>query len=281
MTLESAILILLPPAVVSQPEVVQGLLEEFKQVSGASNEAIHNQVLDRITQEAVKLPDSKFERVHLLGDSTTTLDSRTLELLFASMAPGAHLSGPIDLSDPLPGLMVGFEQTDDGKQLRKPDSKGVTPVAVSFKKKANGEGKKKMFQFKRLNDIHLDDDDDIIDENALLDDGDLPPTIVIPAKCDPGNGKKRRKACKDCTCGLKELEQEQIEEQQSKQASVVSLAVDETAEIDFTVPGKATGSCGSCALGDAFRCDGCPYLGLPPFKPGEVVSIADLGGDDL
>ena len=92
-------------------------------------------------------------------------------------------------------------------------------------------------------------------------------TYISAPECRPKAGKRRR-ACKDCTCGLKEkLEAEDAEKRDKadKALNTMKLGADELAEVDFTVQGKV-GSCGNCALGDAFRCDGCPYIGLPAFK---------------
>jgi hypothetical protein len=93
-------------------------------------------------------------------------------------------------------------------------------------------------------------------------------------ECRPKAGKRRR-ACKDCSCGLKEkLEAEDTERRDQADAALNTLQLkdDELAEVDFTVQGKV-GSCGNCALGDAFRCAGCPYIGFPKFEPGQEVRL--------
>ncbi|XP_050466562.1 anamorsin homolog [Cataglyphis hispanica] len=92
--------------------------------------------------------------------------------------------------------------------------------------------------------------DDLIDEDELLDESDLVKPDASSLRVCSTTGK--RKACKDCTCGLaEELNNKTIQENTVKS------------------------SCGSCYLGDAFRCASCPYLGMPAFKPGEKVVVPD------
>jgi len=97
-----------------------------------------------------------------------------------------------------------------------------------------------------------DEDAPLVDEDELLKRTEVkvaPP--VKPAGDAAGCGTgPRRKACKNCTCGLKEKE-----------------------EGGKAPPPNMVSACGSCALGDAFRCANCPYLGMPAFKPGEVVKL--------
>jgi len=118
------------------------------------------------------------------------------------------------------------------------------------------------------------EDDELIDEDDLITEEDRLGVIIQPPECLPKAGKRRR-ACKDCTCGLKEkIEAEDAAKRSTADKALNSLKLDadDLAEVDFTVQGKV-GSCGNCALGDAFRCDGCPYIGLPAFKPGEEVRL--------
>lgn len=145
----------------------------------------------------------------------------------------------------------------------------------------------------------------MIDAETLLTAADR--VRPVPT-CEPVTAAtpRRKKACKGCSCGLAELEEEE-----RKTSKVVFLdglidgearevAQDEKARLIQAAKAapKATSSCGSCFLGDAFRCAGCPYLGvfliaifvranvhiaavgLPAFKPGEKVEI-DFGMDDF
>ncbi|KAM7414058.1 hypothetical protein PAMA_019058 [Pampus argenteus] len=135
-----------------------------------------------------------------------------------------------------------------------------TQLKLSFGKKTSKPAEKpaldpntvKMWTLS-ANDIADDDTVDLLDSDALLDEDDLkkpdPASLKAPS-CGEGAGKKK-KACKNCTCGLaEELESE------GKQKT--------------NMPKSA---CGSCYLGDAFRCASCPYLGMPAFKPGEKIVL--------
>ena len=122
-----------------------------------------------------------------------------------------------------------------------------------------------------------DDQDEMIDEDALLTEKDkAKPTEGEGVGCPP-----TRKPCKDCTCGRKE-------EEEMKENATPETTTSSVVKMDLeNDPNDETfkSACGNCALGDAFRCAGCPYLGQPAFKEndgeGKVVMLDDLGTVDL
>ena len=105
-----------------------------------------------------------------------------------------------------------------------------------------------------MDDLGQDEDADLIDTDDLLDDMDLKKPDVVD-KFDCGTDKEgKKKACKNCSCGLAEELEEGVAKATAKVAGEKS-------------------ACGNCYLGDAFRCASCPYKGMPAFKPGEKVQL--------
>lgn len=107
-----------------------------------------------------------------------------------------------------------------------------------------------------------------IDPESLL----TPEDHARPAACEPlTNGvPRRKKACKGCTCGLAELEEEEklagkivvLDGAEGGDTKEIPASEKERLAAAAKVSNKATSSCGSCFLGDAFRCASCPYLGM-------------------
>ncbi|XP_027352418.1 anamorsin homolog isoform X1 [Abrus precatorius] len=140
-------------------------------------------------------------------------------------------------------LLAGFSETQvlqsTGIKAKKPSWKIGSSFAI---KKATPK-------------VQIDVDSDLIDEDSLLTEEDLKkPQLPPTGDCEIGS---TRKACKNCTCGRAQEEEK-----------VLKLGL--TAE-QINNPQSA---CGSCGLGDAFRCSTCPYKGLPPFKLGEKVALS-------
>ncbi|KIY96140.1 hypothetical protein MNEG_11822 [Monoraphidium neglectum] len=102
-----------------------------------------------------------------------------------------------------------------------------------------------------------EDDEELVDEEELLteEDKQRPAPAISADDCEVG--KAGRKACKDCTCGRAEAE-------------AAGIKVQLTQEM---LQNPGAGSCGNCSLGDAFRCAGCPYRGLPSFQPGKPLTL--------
>ncbi|RMJ13227.1 Fe-S cluster assembly protein DRE2 [Fusarium kuroshium] len=295
-------LLLAPPTLASHSSALSSVLADY------DRSVTDLQMLDRLSAGLVKLPPSTYDVVLILADASSMLGESLALMNRAVLGPVADALKPngrlqsqdgnsleestLSKEAVLAGLVAsrgGFEKPDYG------DNEGAVTLKFGLKKKKNqpaplADGSVPLNLKKKNKPVEVKpvipagvgfidlsddlDDDDLIDEDTLMTEEDLLRPINIPSECQPKAGKRRR-ACKDCSCGLAErLAKEDAEKraEADKKLESVKLATDDLAEIDFTVQGKV-GSCGNCSLGDAFRCDGCPYIGLPPFKPGEEVRL--------
>lgn len=301
-------LLLSPSSLSSHPERLNNV------VAAHDRDATDIQMLDRLALSLVTLPVETYDIVLILLDADGTrtesqrlLTAPMLATIVKSLKPGGELTSQdgnfarTDSPERREAIFAGLVIDENG--AIKPNYNTAHSVPLRLGKKneegqaastsaigtgvvsLNLAGKRKNGPAGDLtpagvgfilpgDDLDMEDDDELIDEDALLSEDDMKSTVVQPVECRPKTGKRRR-ACKDCTCGLAQrLEAEEKAKRNTADQQLAKLKAEELSEVDFTVQGKV-GSCGNCALGDAFRCDGCPYIGQPAFKPGEEVKIAN------
>ncbi|CAK8696025.1 anamorsin homolog [Clavelina lepadiformis] len=173
---------------------------------------------------------------------------RFAEADFSDVSSTLKLSGFVNIQQDKDGFVFGEKPSFEvGSSLKlKKAIKPTTPLDKNTVSEA-----KKVWSLSAM-DMN-DDDVDLIDDNSLLNEDDLIKPDAASLKVSCGSGDRPKKACKNCSCGLAE----ELESGKKPQ------------------PKAVTSACGSCYLGDAFRCASCPYLGMPAFKPGEKISLSD------
>lgn len=213
--------------------------------------------------------DSSFGAV--LGVGPKPFSSRFCELVFKVLKPGSGFSVhvPKQVASEANKTLVfsGFSDissSDDGDAVvvtgLRPSWEASASAPLSFLKKKKKDDSKSAANNSSGttwnlggddladDDIELEDEDDLLDNE--VDKVDVVALKEEYEKCGT-SGKPTRKACKDCSCGLKEMQ--------------------DAGETEAAPP---VSSCGSCGLGDAFRCSTCPYLGKPAFQKGNVVKLS-------
>ncbi|KAG6020635.1 hypothetical protein E4U41_002774 [Claviceps citrina] len=275
-------LLLAPPSVAAHEEKLRDIFADFDRAN------TDLQMLDRLSAGLVSLPAAAYDLVLVLSDADGARGAERTQLLsrhlFTTLVPAIKAGGRLRFQGGPPGeaesreaILAGLVARGEGFE-RQDDEEAVVPLRFGKKKTqeapaaaADAAAALKKFDLNDLDDGD-DDDDELIDEDALLNEEDLKRRPQAPTDCNP---QKRRRPCKDCTCGLAaKFEAEEKERRAQADAGLEAIKLDsnDLNELDFTVKGK-TGSCNNCSLGDAFRCSTCPFIGLPAFKPGDEVRI--------
>ncbi|GAC96428.1 hypothetical protein PHSY_004008 [Pseudozyma hubeiensis SY62] len=298
-----------------------------KVIEAYSGRQVEMHMVDRLTDGATSLNSSTYPLAHLAVHYADAASPVLLSSLHSALQPNAKIIVEAgELVDAATAQKVKAELTIAGfTDIQTNVSTGVvtaskpatasssfsigsssgTSSALPLRRKLGGSSsasaKKSLWATQPASS------NDLIDQSSLLRDADFVATTAVKRPdCDvgPGQGKKK-KACKGCTCGLREMQEE---EERTANSNVVQLDTEDMdmpngeppaggkrTEVTETIIGKdgkpktikriqvdtkgATSSCGSCFLGDAFRCSSCPYLGLPAFEPGQKVEIP-VGMDD-
>eukprot|EP01088_Endostelium_zonatum_P016520 TRINITY_DN4501_c0_g1_i1.p1 TRINITY_DN4501_c0_g1~~TRINITY_DN4501_c0_g1_i1.p1 ORF type:complete len:353 (-),score=114.31 TRINITY_DN4501_c0_g1_i1:16-1074(-) len=220
--------------------------------------------------------------------NTTEQQEGTLSTLEVTDSKNQKISFPIstfEFKTFKPSWNVGQSSTlaaNKPKTTWSLDSDDILDDSIPIAKNTNSNTNQTSNVWK----LALDEDDGMINEDDLLTEDDLTKGASNQFKnddCELGKGGVK-KACKNCTCGRAE---EEIKERGQDKAEIKvnvntnnnnnatsSNSNGNSASVDSGITKTVNSSCGNCYLGDAFRCGGCPYRGMPSFKPGEKVTIA-------
>lgn len=301
-----------------------GLYQEAVEKYQAECTVLETHMVDRITDLAYTPPPTSFDAVCVMVPAQGIAWSTLFAKLYESLVPGAKLGltlvGPgasTTSSDALAQVKTeltisGFAdirtQADASVEAFRPataavaqmqSAPGTTNGALPLRRKAKGDTQsmqKKASLWTTQPESLMDTDAKLQEHARMMASGpkraDCTVDLSVPRT-------RRKRACKGCTCGLRELEEEE-----ERGATVVQLDPNEVnapgtarKEVTETVVGEdgkerhvkriqvdtrgATSSCGSCFLGDAFRCSSCPFLGMPAFEPGQKVEIPANMDDDV
>ncbi|KAI0089261.1 DUF689-domain-containing protein [Irpex rosettiformis] len=258
--------------------------------------AVEKQMVDRLLDGATALPASSLTTVHIVlspeeYEALTGRISILLSQLLSALQPLGTLhvhslpSSFGDLTSQLTnnGFTVLATVSADGDLIAQKPAHSISSAPVPLRRKVDPAKKASKKALWTLSAPSTP----TIDAESLLTEADRQRPVPT---CEPAvkGAPRRKKACKNCTCGLAELETEELA--QSKVVLLDGAEAGQTVEVAQSekerliaaaaAAPKATSSCGNCYLGDAFRCSSCPYRGLPAFKPGEKVEL-DFGMDDI
>jgi hypothetical protein len=265
----SNVLLLLNHTFVAESDA-EAIVAQKKQELATQHPAaqVDQYLLSNVVLEKVSLPADHYDYIYYLDHSgfNSTIPNHP------SIKAALKTSTTVALNKPASGSKVGSKLSKlKFKKLNQVESPISAPSPTpSLPELVNAEKKLRYFS-------DDSDDDELVDEDALVGTK-LTSGSIICLREPNADGKKRRKACKDCTCGLAEREAFGFQQEDEETRPQVKFSSEELSEIDFTVDGK-TGGCGSCSLGDAFRCSGCPFLGLPAFKPGQTITLDSIADD--
>ncbi|KIM19949.1 hypothetical protein M408DRAFT_334201 [Serendipita vermifera MAFF 305830] len=256
---------------------------------------VDNHMMDRILEDAVQPIANRYDSAYIVltqDDYTSMGDNlgRLLSFISQSLVDNGQVtlqglpSSSSSISSTISASGFTLSQSgnaEDTTTTLTAHKKQSAPKSIALPKRQTNKLQKAAIW------SYSDPSTPTLDPTSLLQPSDL--ARPIPT-CEPvvAGAPRRKKACKGCTCGLAELEAEEAKDKKVVMLNgvvdgeAVAVTLDEKQRLIEAAAkaSKATSSCGSCFLGDAFRCASCPYLGLPAFKPGEKVQI-DVGMDDI